>query len=172
MTQGTQELRNRKYMKVYWVVFSLKLLWSPSCLYAAGSDAVLLFHGISHDPVHTGTLQPAWSRIKLCCFPFLRILPAVWQLWSSQHLPPQSWRPRYHSSSIRVSVPVWWCGRRRREAPPFLLTSWGFSTTLGELQLQEWQNCVTAQPWLPQKCQRFETSFKMCAWVPLKYPLR
>lgn len=57
-----------------------------------------------------------------------------------------------------------------REEPPLPLT-WGFWNIYEELQLQEWKNCVTAQAWLSQKCQHFETSFKMCMWVCLRHPL-
>lgn len=52
------------------ILCPLNSWWSLSCLYATRSDTVLVFHGIYHNPVHIGTLQPVWSYIKLYCFPF------------------------------------------------------------------------------------------------------
>lgn len=133
--------------------------------------------------LHTGTLWLAWNHIKLCGFSFFQACPPVWQLrrngmfyhraqhlittwaalgWACQSCRWCQWCPGW----------AWWCGRRCRKEPPFLLISWVFQTTRGKLQLQEWQNCVTVLTWLSQKCQHFETSFKACMWEPLRYPLR
>lgn len=62
--------------------------WSLSYLCATRSDTVLVFHGICHSPVHTGTLQPVWSYIKLYCFPCF-VNPALLS-GSCRHLSPST----------------------------------------------------------------------------------
>lgn len=156
----------------------LKSWWSLSHLYATSSDTVW---DLSQPCAHRD-LQPVWSYIKLYCFPFLWILPACLAAAHSWHLSPRVEAPHYHPSSVRVSVlglpalpalPVLGMvvQQKCREEPPLLFTFWAFRNTCGELQLEEWQNCVTAQAWFLQKCQRIETSFKMCLWVPLRHAL-